>query len=178
MRDLLEIQALFEQFNAEHFGGLVPKVEIHLSRRLKRAGQVCYETRQLDLSVSYHEKFGWGEELEKTLKHEMIHLYLATTGKDPGHTPEFKTWCKKTGAMIHCQDFSRPNRYVYGCPRGHMIYTKRKMDRSTSCVRCDKHYNPLFKIKLIKDLEAPVLRAPSRKRKKIHDRQRPLFALA
>jgi predicted SprT family Zn-dependent metalloprotease len=141
-----EILELFRRFNRRYFRSCIPAPRVFLSSRLKRAGQVDYNTWQMDISPSYHDAFGWGRELERTVKHEMIHLYLYLQGRDSNHTEEFRKWCEKTGAFFYCRDYSAPDRYLYACPNGHQVRSKRRMT-AMSCSRCDaESFNPRFRL--------------------------------
>ncbi|HEX4204513.1 MAG TPA: hypothetical protein VHZ51_10040 [Ktedonobacteraceae bacterium] len=43
----------------------------------------------------------------------------------------------------------RPIRYLYECPKCGKTYPRtRQYTRAVSCSRCDKHYNPLFRLRL------------------------------
>jgi predicted SprT family Zn-dependent metalloprotease len=155
-KEVKDIVKMFRRFNRLHFRSVIPLPRIVLSTRLKRAGQVTYSRWLMEISVPYHNRYGWGRELERTVKHEMIHLYLRRKGLDPGHTAEFREWCRHIGAFFHCKDFSGPDRYVYRCPRGHRIRTKRRLARPMSCARCDaERYNPNHRFVLERELRAP-----------------------
>ncbi len=157
--EVKDIVRMFRHVNRLHFRSAIPLPGIVLSRRLKRAGQVLYRRWRMEISIPYHDRYGWGRELERTLKHEMIHLYLYRKGRDPSHTEEFRAWCKHIGAFFYCKDYSSPDRYVYSCPNGHRVRAKRRLS-SVSCARCDsERYNPRFRLILVRVLHPPVRRA-------------------
>lgn len=152
-KDVKDIVKMFRRFNRLYFRSVIPLPRIKLSNRLKRAGQVTYATRLMEISIPYHDRYGWGRELARTLKHEMIHLYLHRKGRNPGHTEEFRTWCRHIGAFYHCKDFSGPDRYLYRCPSGHVFRAKRRITRAMSCARCDaERYNPRYRFALEREL--------------------------
>jgi len=70
------IQKAFDKLNKAHFEGVLTGYRIELSRRLKRFLGVAYPKRKLiRISLHYLEKRDW-QNLEDTLKHEMLHCFL------------------------------------------------------------------------------------------------------
>lgn len=146
-KDPAEILDLFRRINRRYFDGDLREPRILLSARLKRAGMVYLDRRELVLSIPYHDRYGWGRELIGTLKHEMIHMWLAHLRRPAGHTRAFHELCRAISAPRYCRPFSRPYRYLYTCPRGHDVKARRKLPNS-SCARCDARYNHRYRLTL------------------------------
>jgi len=89
------IQQTFDKLNKAHFEGALIGYRIELSRRLKRFLAVAYPKRKLiRISLHYLEKRDW-QNLEDTLKHEMLHCFLYERGYPMGHSLKFKTILRK-----------------------------------------------------------------------------------
>lgn len=162
-REAKDIMKMFRHFNRLYFRSVIPLPRIAFSKRLKRAGQVTYRKNLMEISIPYHDRYGWGRELARTVKHEMIHLYLYRKGRNPGHTREFREWCRHTGAFFYCKDFSSPDRYIYRCPNDHRVRAK-KIWKRVSCARCDgERYNPRYRFILFRTLPAAAPRGGSRR---------------
>lgn len=146
-----EVRDRFEGLNRRWFGGLLPTPRIRFSSRMLRAGAVFLDRPEVVLSVPYHDRHGWGEELDGTLKHEMVHMWLDFRGRPSGHTEEFYGLCSKIGAPHYCRHFGRPYKYVYRCPNGHEVQARRKL-RHHSCAICSGEYDPRFPLRLARRL--------------------------
>ena len=78
-----------------HFKGALIGYRIELSRRLKRFLAVAHPKRKF-IRVSFHPlKKGDWQNLEDTLKHEMLHCFLYERGYPMGHSLKFKTMLRK-----------------------------------------------------------------------------------
>lgn len=149
--DEAELQARYARLNREWFAGKLPGIRFRFSTRMLAAAQIWLEKREIVLSVAYHDKHGWGSELTGTLKHEMIHLWLHERRRPSGHTPEFRQECERIGAPRWCQPLRRPYKYLYRCPNGHEVKTRRKIP-GHSCAECAPDYSPRFALRLIREL--------------------------
>jgi len=87
-----EAEERFKRINQQYFNNeLRRKYQIIFSRRMKTTyGRVSLEKKIIYLSINALKEKGW-QELEKTLKHEMVHCWLYEKGKSWGHNKEFKT---------------------------------------------------------------------------------------
>jgi predicted SprT family Zn-dependent metalloprotease len=139
MRRLELVRDSFRELNREFFGGAIPEPELVLSRRLRLSGyvQVRAERWRLVLSIPYHDRYGWDGELEGTLKHEMVHLYLKLRRRPFGHTREFRRLCRQIGGRDYSRPMPRPFRYVYECPQCRRTYRYRVRVR-LACAACTR----------------------------------------
>lgn len=89
------LQAEFDRVNAASFGGTLPRVPLHLSRRMRRRNG-HFSRHPLEIVINRrlltHAVPG---EAEATLRHEMIHLWQHAAGKKPDHGPEFRARARK-----------------------------------------------------------------------------------
>lgn len=130
--DVEELQLRFQRFNVEFFKSKLPNATIRWSTRMRIAG-TCHRHRALiTLSRPYHERFP--QDVDDTLKHEMIHLRYA------GHGPAFKREAQRVGASIHCREYEgiHPRaKYVYACPTCWREFRRTKPGE-LFCGRCSK----------------------------------------
>lgn len=142
-----ELYDLFEKFNWEYFDGKLPITKISYSQRMLIAGSYTPSKRQIKIGIKYHEIFP--DEIEDTLKHEMIHVLY------PNHDKNFKSWAGRIGASLKAKSHPllRGNyKYLYVCPSCGKEYPRRKRLRMASCGTCTpgKHFDKRFKLRLIK----------------------------
>ncbi|HEX8272657.1 MAG TPA: SprT-like domain-containing protein [Longimicrobiaceae bacterium] len=94
---LERLRAEFERVNREHFGGGLPDVPLFLSGRM-RSRNGHFSSHPLEIVISRrlcsHAEAG---EAERTLRHEMIHLWQHAAGKKPDHGREFRAWARRLG---------------------------------------------------------------------------------
>lgn len=93
-------------------------VPVEVSKKLKRtAGKAGHKPKAdeqfLRFAVGAYEEWGWGEEVEQTIRHELIHLQDYQTKGDSGHGWAFKQVAGKVDAPIHCKQFTDFNYGVY-----------------------------------------------------------------
>lgn len=147
--DEAELQQRFIRFNLELFKSKLPEPEIRWSTRMRIAG-TCHRHRALiTLSRPYHERFP--EDVDDTLKHEMIHLRYA------GHGPAFKREALRIGASIHCKEYEgiHPRaKYVYACPACWLEFRRTKPG-DLFCGRCSRgRLLPQFQLVLKREIES------------------------
>jgi predicted SprT family Zn-dependent metalloprotease len=152
-----KIEEIFDSVSREHFNGELKQPVFRLTKRMKRgAGQVDLAKWEMAISVPYHDRYGWHAELENTVKHEMIHLFLGQTGNPAGHNRLFKKIAMQINAPFYCKNMpKRPYRYLFECPSCKREYKTRKwMGKKYSCGECsggrfDRKYMLSFKETLV-----------------------------
>ncbi len=143
--DIDELYVLFRRFNHLFFNGKLPVVRIEYSDRMLIAGTYTPSKRLIRISRKYHEIFP--EEIEDTLKHEMIHILF------PNHDKNFKFWASKVGASLKAKRHPKLRgyyRYIYVCSSCGREYYRRKRLVMASCGKCTpgRKYDDRFKLKL------------------------------
>jgi hypothetical protein len=82
----------FDRVNREHFESRLPSVPIHLSGRMRRRNG-HFSTDPLEIVISRRLcSDAVAGEAERTLRHEMIHLWQHACGNRPDHGAEFRRW--------------------------------------------------------------------------------------
>jgi predicted SprT family Zn-dependent metalloprotease len=141
-----ELYQLYSEFNQEIFHNRLPEVKLGYSRRMLIAGIYIPSKREIRIGEKYHKIFP--EDLEDTLKHEMIHIIY------PNHNREFKNLARRLGVSLKAKEHPslRSYRYLYACPCCGKEYPRRKQLRMSSCADCTpgREYDPRFKLKLVK----------------------------
>ena len=95
---------LFAEYNARHFGGLLPRLPMRISGRMRtRLGQLClhHETgapHEITLSRVHIDRHGW-REAAHTLLHEMVHLWQHVNGHAVDHGPLFRRKAIQVGVV-------------------------------------------------------------------------------
>lgn len=145
--DVAQLYRMYERINAEYFGGRLPVTRIAYSDRMLIAGSYAPSNRIIKIGRRYHEIFP--EEIEDTLKHEMIHILC------PNHDHDFKAWAKKLGASLRARShplLRSSLKYLYVCPVCGREYPRRKRLCMASCGVCSKghRFDPRFKLKLVR----------------------------
>jgi hypothetical protein len=92
---LERMQAVFDEVNRASFGGRLPRVPIHLSRKMKRRNG-HFTARPLEIVISWRLcAYGAPGEAEETMRHEMIHLWQYVEGLPVDHGPVFRRTARK-----------------------------------------------------------------------------------
>lgn len=169
-----ELALLFARLNAEHFAQSLPEASVRWSSRMRIAGTCDTRRRVITLSRPYHAHFP--EDLEDTLKHEMIHL------RHPHHDADFRREAERVGTTIHCREYPglHPRaRYVYTCPCCGAKYHRARKERQLYCGRCARRrLDPRFLLVLLTDtghrqaIQRLAARQPSHPRPAIRKRTR------
>ncbi|HEU4454843.1 MAG TPA: SprT-like domain-containing protein [Longimicrobium sp.] len=95
-RPILErLQGEFDRVNRLSFGGRLPRVPLHLSRKMRRRNG-HFSSHPLEIVIS-HRLCTHGEagEAEATVRHEMIHLWQYMEGVAVDHGPAFRRLAHK-----------------------------------------------------------------------------------
>lgn len=142
-----ELYMLFDQFNHQFFGGALPRVKIKYSGRMLNAGSYTPSAGIIKIGKKYHAIFP--EEIEDTLKHEMIHILY------PNHDAKFKAVAAGIGASLKAKshpDLRGSYKYLYVCPACGKEFHKRKRLRLAYCGTCARgnNFRPEFKLRLKK----------------------------
>ncbi len=144
-----ELYRLFDLYNAIHFDNALPQPTIEYSTRMLAAGSCEPVRRRIKIGVRYHQIFR--EELEDTLKHEMIHLVHYH------HDKRFKAKAAELGVSVHAKfhpDLKRQPRYLYQCPACNAQYPRQKRLRETSCGSCSGGaFDSRFKLRLVRNAQ-------------------------
>ncbi|HEY2746516.1 MAG TPA: SprT-like domain-containing protein [Polyangia bacterium] len=163
------VEHLYEHYarvNREKFGDVLPRdftiVFNSLLRRL--TGRITYGWKLIELSLWHFREYGLAD-AEKTLEHEMLHLYLHTLGKPSGHNTLFKEVALQLGIRVfHANPYPKNrasrHRYVYECPAcGRMAFRKRAQQRHViACGVCcrlqaDGAWDERFALKLVEKVK-------------------------
>ncbi|MFH2057010.1 MAG: SprT-like domain-containing protein [bacterium] len=139
-----ELYERFRRYNVQYFGGRLPTAKIRYSKRLLAAGLYIRDRGEIVISERYHQIFP--EDIDDTLKHEMIHLIHFN------HDADFRREAKRIGASRRAKshpELRLPPRYIYECPICKTEYPRRKRLRMASCGQCSpSRFNPRYKLVL------------------------------
>lgn len=92
---LARLQGEFDAVNEAYFGGTLPCVPIRLSGRMRRRnGHFSIEPLEIAISRTLCSRGAEGE-AERTMRHEMIHLWQWSEGRKPGHGMDFRRWARR-----------------------------------------------------------------------------------
>ena len=145
------LEHLFNRFNFLYFNGKLARPVIEYSNRMTCAGSYTPVKNLIKISRRYH--FIFPDEIEDTLKHEMIHIIHFN------HNAAFKAEAKRIGASLRAKthpSLRRQPKYIYVCPNCGLEYPRQKKVRMSSCGSCSKRgrFDPDFKLKLAKSFAA------------------------
>ncbi|MCH7691298.1 MAG: SprT-like domain-containing protein [candidate division Zixibacteria bacterium] len=145
------LQHLFSRFNFLYFNGKLTRPAIEYSDRMTCAGSYTPVKNLIKISRKYHAIFP--QEIEDTLKHEMIHIIHFN------HNVAFKAEAERIGASLKAkthQSLRRQTKYLYVCPSCGLEYPRQKKVRMSSCGSCSRkgRFDPDFKLKLSKSFTA------------------------
>ena len=145
--------AEFDRINALHFSGKYTRPHLEFSTRKSFGGYYQRLNHRIVLSWQAYVEHGWDETLN-TFRHEVAHIVHLN------HKPEF--WKVAYEIGVTRKYAAHPvvprkrggKEYVYACPGCGSRVRRRRRLRNSSCARCDKNYNPAFKLKLIETIQA------------------------
>lgn len=91
-----EAKERFNEINQKYFNNeLRRKYQITFSKNMRKTyGRAFPEKKAIYLSLKHLREKGW-EEVEQTLKHEMVHCWLYEKGRPLGHGREFNIKLKE-----------------------------------------------------------------------------------
>ncbi|MBI3953505.1 MAG: SprT-like domain-containing protein [Chloroflexi bacterium] len=137
---------------------------VRLSRRMTwRLGS--YRRDRHEIALSYWLVAQHPREALETLKHELAHAiaYQGAPDSRP-HGAEWRRACQLLGiAPERCSSIARLGpprrprpRYLYACLAcGQQVVYQRRLRAPHSCGRCDRRYNPRYRLSLVAQLPAP-----------------------
>ncbi|HEX5324289.1 MAG TPA: SprT-like domain-containing protein [Capsulimonadaceae bacterium] len=150
-QDMLDrLAAEFDRLNAVYFEGRLKKPTIEFSTRKTFGGYYQKKSHRIVLSWQAYLEHGWEETLN-TFRHEVAHIIHLN------HRQEFWELAYRIGvtkkyAAAPLARKRRPTRIlVYVCPVcGGQIQRRRRI-KNSSCARCDSHYNPRYRLVLVRE---------------------------
>ena len=155
--DVEKLITLFAELNTVFFESTLPSIEVRFSGRLKTTGGQYFRRpkKLIQISTRYLAFENAWEEIRDTLGHEMVHFWLDHQGKPCGHTPEFRAKLSACGFNRYSRLAPVRMRYTYKCPKCEVSYHRRKRG-IWSCGPCSgKRYNPIYRLVLVDETEAP-----------------------
>ena len=143
-------------------GKLAREIRVEWNPRLKTcAGRADYREKLISLNPLLRDH---GDEIDRTLRHELAHLLAQWRVGRRRIAPHGKEWrhaCRDLGiadeARCHSLPFastSFPRRYVYRCPNCKETFPRvRRIRRAIACLACCRKHNagnfdPRFRLKL------------------------------
>lgn len=119
----------------EHYPDRIePLGRIEISNRLRSSAGIVYQRSfgfLLRLSGRYHDQFGWGPELDATMRHEVIHI----ANPRVGHGFTFQKEMHRVGATRYCRNRNAtPVETVYECCGCEHLFTTK--DHIECCPEC------------------------------------------
>jgi len=95
-------------------------VTVQVSQKLKRAAGKAGTGRSnvptkwyMRFAYGAYEKWGWGEEVEATIRHELVHIKQYQETGSGGHGVDFKIMADNVDAPRHCKQFTEHNYGIY-----------------------------------------------------------------
>ena len=133
----LRLQEIWEEAYPE--AGAMPPISIEFSDLLRKtAAKVIYSLRGgqwkfvMRFSNRYFNHFGWGEEFDRVMRHEIIHVRYPYEG----HGETFRAEAQRLDADRYCKStyWDERKRTVWQCRE--CGYKFPSMGRETECPRC------------------------------------------
>ncbi len=99
-----ELERLHGELNHRHFGGLLGRIPIWLSGRMRsRLGELRLDRRTgqavaIGISRRHLKRDGWSG-VRETLLHEMVHQWQAESGLPVDHRGEFRRKAREVGIV-------------------------------------------------------------------------------
>lgn len=96
------------------------KVDIQISKRLQRAaGKAGRKGGNLFMRFAWkaYQSWGWNDDFEGTIRHELIHIWEYDTHGKGSHGPTFKRKARELNAPRHCPTFAEDEaKWLLVCP--------------------------------------------------------------
>lgn len=147
----MSLAELFQNLNAQFFGGKIPLCELVWNSRLRSsAGRFSPGSRnpllprpaKIEIATYLRELPDAAHHIRDTLLHEMVHYYLWFQKRPYGHTPEFNAILKTVGASRYNQvPKTSPAKHHYQCPGCKVVYPTKRRIRDSACASCCKKYS-------------------------------------
>lgn len=147
----MNLDTLFTELRAEHFSPELPVPRLAWNPRMSSSAgrfspgyaRVFASEPPLIEVASYLRSIPDGHtHVRDTMLHEMIHYYLWWQKKPYGHTPEFHSIMRRTGATrFNPVPKLRPVKYWYECPSCKIAVPARRDLGSVACATCCKRHN-------------------------------------
>jgi len=170
----VDLNALYQQINHQHFDGLLECPELRWNPRLRTSAgrfipgarrrlpkvrrwlNLAEEIRKPVIEVAtYLRTHADGEShVRETLAHEMIHYWLWVRRKPFGHTPEFHEKLRQMGGRRYNPvPMKKTPKYIYRCGGCAKEFpAQRKLGPLACAICCKAHangkYDPQFKLVL------------------------------
>jgi predicted SprT family Zn-dependent metalloprotease len=149
-RILADLNAEFDRINDAYFKGECTRPAIEFSKRKTFGGYYQKARHRIVLSWQACLEHGW-EEVLNTFRHEVAHIAHQNHGAEFWKLAIALGVTKKYAASPLTPRRTLKPLYVYSCPACGGLVRRRKRLRNASCGRCDKSYNPRFKLRLVKE---------------------------
>jgi predicted SprT family Zn-dependent metalloprotease len=158
----MNLDSLFVELRAEHFSADLPLPSLRWNKRMSTsAGRFCPAPNALIEIAHYLRALPDGHtHIRDTLLHEMIHYQLWWQKKPYGHTPEFYSIMKRTGATrFNTVPKLRPVKHWYQCPSCLQSVPARRTLGKVACAKCcnkfnQGHFAPQF---ILQKVSAPTV---------------------
>lgn len=137
-----DLNTTFQSLATAYFPDRRVAYRVQWSDRMSRSAGLCYYRKGLvRLSCRYHAAFP--QEIENTLKHELIHAVGIL-----GHGRKFREQAERLGCDVTAKPMpGRPYKWVYACPScGMEVKTRKRV--SLSCGRCSRRWDPRYELVL------------------------------
>ncbi|MDR3708503.1 MAG: hypothetical protein P4L33_09380 [Capsulimonadaceae bacterium] len=147
---LAQLTAEFHRLNETHLNGKYKCPVIEFSTRKTFGGYYQKKRHRIVLSWQAYVEHGWDETLN-TFRHEVAHIVHLPHNRDFWELAAQLGTTRKYAANPIVNTRSPQKMFVYACPVCGGLVRRRKRLRNASCARCDRNYNPKFKLKLVQD---------------------------
>ncbi len=136
----------FDHLNSVHFSGRLARPKIEFSVRKSFGGYYQKRAHRIVLSWQAFEEHGLDETLN-TFRHEVAHIVHLH------HRREFWELAFRLGVTQKYAKNPLKPRFrrvlIYECPSCRNQVRRLRQIRNHSCARCDKKFNPAFKLRLV-----------------------------
>ena len=153
MKDIPDLNLIFEEWNHSHFGGELPPPVLRWNSRLRSSAGRFIPGRRLlsggwresviEIATYLRDEAEALHHIRDTMGHEMIHYHLYLVGLPYGHGPEFRVMMRRLGVSRYNKNPKRqPEKYLYSCGTcGEEFRARRKWRKPRACKRCCVEHN-------------------------------------